>query len=67
MSKELKIILCLVMAAAFALIFVCGLNYLSLTKELHSCEQQLAERSGAFISPCGPPSRAFIGSKSPTR
>ena len=43
MSKELKIILCLVMAAAFALIFVCGLNYLSLTKELHICEQQLAE------------------------
>lgn len=43
MNKPLRLILCLVMAAAFALIIVCGLNYLRLTKELRSCEQQLAE------------------------
>ena len=35
--------LCFVMAAAFALMIVCGLNYLSLTRDLLSCEQQLAE------------------------
>ena len=43
MNNQLKIILCLVMAAALALITVCGLNYLRLTKELRSSEQQLAE------------------------
>ena len=43
MNNQLKVILCLVMAAACALIVVCGLNYLHLTRELCSIEQQLAE------------------------
>ena len=43
MNKQLKFILCVVMGVAFALMTVCGLNYLHLTRELHACERQLAE------------------------
>ena len=43
MNKPLRITVCIVMAAALALMGFCTLNYLNLGKELRSCEAQLAE------------------------
>ncbi len=43
MNKSLRITVCIVMAAAIALMGFCILNYMNLGKELRSCESQLAE------------------------
>ena len=43
MSKQMKAILCLVMAAALAMMTVLFLSYRSLGKDLRTVEQQLTE------------------------
>lgn len=42
-NKHLRFTVCIVMAAALALMVFCTLNYMNLGKELRSCEAQLAE------------------------
>ena len=42
MSKQLRWILCIVMAAAVTLIAVCSASFLDLGRQLHDCEDQLA-------------------------
>ena len=43
MNKQLKIIICIVMISAIAMIFICGMNYSGLGKELRSLDRQLTE------------------------
>ena len=43
MSKQMKVFLYVVMAAALTLMIICFLNYQSLTNDLRSCEKLLAE------------------------
>ena len=48
MSRQLKIILLVVMAAAFALIISCTMTYLDLGKQLRTNEALLAESRAAW-------------------
>jgi len=43
MTKSLKIMLCVVMALALAVIAVCSLRYLNLSRDYAACEKELAE------------------------
>ena len=43
MNKSLRIVICIVMLTAVAVIALCGINYISLGKELRSLDQQLFE------------------------
>lgn len=43
MNKQMKSLVCAVMAAALFLITLCTLNYLGLQNDLHQSEKQLAE------------------------
>ncbi len=50
MNKSMKAIMFIVMLSAVALMVICSLHYLSLGRELRSCEQQLAESRAKWES-----------------
>lgn len=50
MNKNLKVIICIVILSAVALMAVCSLRYLSLGRDLRSCEQELAESRARWES-----------------